>query len=65
MSTLEVPQNFPVQRRELLSSIGGIDMIDANMVVFDFETHLPRLPHQIYFQIQVIVWDKTIFHAVI
>jgi hypothetical protein len=48
-----------------LSSIGGIDPSDANMIAFDLETHLPRLPHQLAFQIQVIVQQKTIFHTVI
>jgi hypothetical protein len=65
MSALEVLQSFPVQQRALLSAIGGVDPSDANMVVFYFETHLPRLPHQLAFQIQVIVREKTIFHTVI
>jgi hypothetical protein len=65
MSSLEVLQSCPVQRRELLSSIGGIDLSDSNMIAFYLETHLPRLPHQLAFQIQVIVREKNIFHTVI
>jgi hypothetical protein len=61
MSTLEVLQNFPAQQRELLSAIGGVDPSDVNMVVFYFKTHLPRLPHQLVFQIQVIVRTKPFF----
>jgi hypothetical protein len=64
MSALEVLQTFPATR-ELLSSIGGIDPSDVNMIAFDLETHLPRLPHQLAFQIQVIVRQKTIFRTVI
>jgi hypothetical protein len=48
-----------------LLAIGGIEPSDANMIAFDLETHLPRLPHQLAFQIQVIVKQKTIFHIVI
>jgi hypothetical protein len=48
-----------------LSAIYGIDPSDANMIAFDLETHLPRLPHQLVFQIQVIVRQKNYFHIVI
>jgi hypothetical protein len=48
-----------------LSAIGGIDPSNANMISFDLETHLPRLSHQLVFQIQVIVHQKTIFCTVI
>jgi hypothetical protein len=49
----------------LFSSIGGVDSSDLNMVVFYSEKHLPRLPHQLAFQIQVIMWEKTIFFTII
>jgi hypothetical protein len=65
MLTLEVIQNFSMKQRALLSVIGGIEPIDANMIAFDLETHLPRLPHQLAFQIQVIVLQKTIFRNII
>jgi hypothetical protein len=65
MSALEVLQSFPVQRKALLSAIGGFDPNDSNTIAFDLETHIPRLPHQLAFQIQVLVQDKTIFRTVI
>jgi len=65
MSALEVLQTWPAQWQALLSSIGAIDPSDVNMIAFELETHLPRLPHQLAFQIQVIVRQKTIFHTII
>jgi hypothetical protein len=65
MSTLTVLQSFPSQKRALLSAIGGVDLRNVNMIYFYFETHLQRLPHQLAFQIQVIVREKTVFHTVI
>jgi hypothetical protein len=55
MSTLEVLQSCPIQQKTLLKSIGGIDPIDTNLIIFDLEDHIPRLPPQLTFQIQVIV----------
>jgi hypothetical protein len=60
MSTLEVLQSCPAQRRALLKSIGGIDPNDRNLIVFDLEDHIPRLPPQLAFQIQVVFFDKNI-----
>jgi hypothetical protein len=44
MSTLEVLQSCPAQRRALLKAIGGIDPTDTNLIVFNLEDHTPRLP---------------------
>jgi hypothetical protein len=65
MSALEVLQSCPAQRRVLLKAIGGIDPIDTNLIVFNLEDHIPRLPPQLAFQIQVVVTDKSIFQTVI
>jgi hypothetical protein len=65
MSALEVLQSCLAQRKELLSAIGGFDPNDSNMISFDLETHIPRLSHQLAFQIQFLVRDKTIFRTVI
>jgi hypothetical protein len=61
MSALEALQSCPTQRKSLLSAIGGFDPNDLNMIAFELETHIPRLPHQLAFQIQVLIRDKTIF----
>jgi hypothetical protein len=65
MSALEVLQSCPAQRRALLKAIGGIDPTDTNLIVFDLEDHIPRLPPQLAFQIQVVVADKSICRTVI
>jgi hypothetical protein len=65
MSALEVLQSCPAQRRALLKAIGGIDPTDTNLIVFDLEDHIPRLPPQLAFQIQVVVTDKSICQTVI
>jgi hypothetical protein len=65
MSALEVLQSCPAQRKALLKAIGGIDPTDTNLIVFDLDDHIPRLPPQLAFQIQVVVSDKNIFQTVI
>jgi hypothetical protein len=65
MSALEVLQSCPAQWKALLKAIGGIDPIDTNLIVFDLDDHIPRLPPQLAFQIQVVVSDKNIFRTVI
>jgi hypothetical protein len=65
MSALEVLQSCPAQRRALLKEIGGIDRTDLNLIVFNLDDHIPRLPPQLSFQIQVVVADKSICQTVV
>jgi hypothetical protein len=65
MSGVEVLQSCPIQRKALLKSIGGIDPTDMNLIIFDLEDHIPRLPPQLAFKIQVIVSNKNICRTVI
>jgi hypothetical protein len=65
MSALEVLQSCPTQRKALLKDIGGIDPTEMNLIIFDLEDHIPRLPPQLMFQIQVVVSDKNICRTVI
>ena len=65
MSALEVLQSCPIQWKELLKAIGGIDPTDTNLIIFDLEDHIPRLPPQLAFQIQVIVSNKNICRIII
>ena len=60
MSALEVLQSCPTQQKALLKAIDGIDSMDTNLIIFDLEDHIPRLPPQLSFQIQVIFSDKNI-----
>jgi hypothetical protein len=45
--------------------IGGIDPTDSNLIVFNLDDHIPRLPPQLAFQIQVVVADKSICRTVV
>jgi hypothetical protein len=65
MSALEVLQSCPTQKKALLKVIGRIDLTDRNLIIFDLEDHIPRLPPQLAFQIQVIISDKKICRTVI
>jgi hypothetical protein len=65
MSALEVLQSCPAQRKALLKAIGGIDPTDTNLIIFDLEDHIPRLPPQLAFQIQVVVENKNICRTII
>jgi hypothetical protein len=65
MSALEVLQSCPIQRKALLKDIGGIDPTDMNLIIFYLEDHIPKLPPQLAFQIQVIVSEKNICRTVI
>jgi hypothetical protein len=65
MSALEVLKSCPTQHKALLKDIGGIDPTDTNLIIFDLEDRIPRLPPQLVFQIQVVVENKNIFRTVI
>jgi hypothetical protein len=65
MSALEVLQSCPTQRKALLKAIGGIDPLDTYLIIFDLKDHIPRLPPQLVFQIQVVVENKNICRTVI
>jgi hypothetical protein len=45
--------------------IGGIDPTDTNLIIFDLEDHIPRVPPQLAFQIQGVVADKNICRTII
>lgn len=65
MSALEVLQSCPTQRKLLLLAIGVVDNQDPNLIIFDLETSTTRLPHQMAFQIPVIVKNRPIHRTVI
>jgi hypothetical protein len=48
-----------------LKAIGGIDPMDMNLIIFDLEDRIPKLPPQVAFKIQVVDADKNICRTVI
>jgi len=65
MSSLEVLQTFPTHRKSLLYAIGVIDHANLNLITFNLENHVPHLPHQIAFWIQVIIKGNMIHRTII
>jgi hypothetical protein len=65
MEKLEVFQSYPSQKKALLSSIGGINPLESNIISFDIEQSEPCLSHQLALQIMVGCINKNIFHMVI
>lgn len=45
--------------------IGVVDPACENVLSFDLDLHVPRLPPQLAFQIQVVVSEKTILRTII
>jgi hypothetical protein len=44
MAALEVLQSCPAQWKALLKDISGIDPTNTNLIIFDLEDPIPRLP---------------------
>jgi hypothetical protein len=65
MSTLEVLQHCPSQRRTLLSSIGAMDPEESNLITFNLDYFKEKVSHHLAFQIQVLVGGKNIHRTVL
>ena len=58
MSTLEVLQSCPTQRKKLLNTLGATDPSDMNLIHFNLENLKPRLYNQLDFQVITRVVGK-------
>jgi hypothetical protein len=65
MSTLEVLQHCPSQRRTLLSAIGAMDPEESNLITFNLDYFKEKVSHHLAFQIQVLVGGKNIHRTVL
>jgi hypothetical protein len=65
MSALEVLQSCPIQQKALLKYIGGIDPKDTNLIIFDLEYHIPRLPLNSHSKYKLLSPTKNICRIVI
>ena len=65
MSTLEVLQSFPTQRKNLLTALGALDRDNTNLIHFNVENYKPRLPHKISFQVITKVVGKKAFRTIL
>jgi len=58
MSTLEVLQHCPMQRRTLFPALRAIELETSNHIVFNLEYLKMRLSHQLAFQIHMTICGK-------
>jgi hypothetical protein len=49
MSAFEVLQSFLAQQKALLKVVSGINPTDTNLIIFDLEYQVPRIPPQLAF----------------
>lgn len=61
----EVLQSFPTQKKAMLLVIGAVDPACENIIGFDLDLHVSRLPPQLAFQIQFVLSENTIFCTII
>lgn len=59
MSALELLRIFPILRKALLTTVGGIDPSDSNIITFNPTSSPFYLSHQISFQIIVHVFTQN------
>ena len=65
MSTLEVLQSCPTQRKNLLTALGALDPDNTNLIHFDVENYKSRLPHKLACQIIMKVVGKKVFRTIL
>ena len=65
MSTLEVLKISPIQCKNMLISLGALDLDNSNLIHFNIENYKSRLPHKVSFQITMKVVGKKVFRTVL
>ena len=65
MSTLEVIQRFPIQRKNMLTALGALDPDNTNLIHFSIENYNSRIPHRLAFQIITNVVGKKVFRTIL
>lgn len=65
MSTLEVVQTCPYQKKALLNTLGAIDPLDYHLMTFDLDQSTPKFPSSVALQIPFIIKNICIYHYVI
>ena len=65
MSTLEVLQSCPTQRKNLLTVLGALDLDNTNLIHFNVKNYNSRLPHKLDFQIITNVVKNKVFRTIL
>ena len=65
MSTLEVLQHCPSQRKTLLSALGALDPTNSNCIMFNLDYFKTILSHNLAFKIHITMHGKSIHRTMI
>ena len=65
MSTLEVLQSCPIERKNMLTTLEALDPDNTNLIHFNIENYKSRLPHKLAFHIITKVVGKKVFRMVL
>ena len=65
MSMLEVLQSFPMQRKNLLTTLGALYPDNTNIIHINVENYKSRLSHQLTFQIATKVLGRKVHRTVL
>ena len=65
ISSMEVLQYCPTQRKKLLSSIRFVDPSDAMSITLDLDQSTWRIPSKVAFQIKVTCHGNNIFQTIV
>ena len=65
MSTLELLQSCPTQRKNLLIVLGALEPDNTNVIHFNVKKYKSRIPHKLTFQIIMKVVGKKVFRTLL
>ena len=65
MSTLEVLQSCPIQPKNLLTALVSLDPDNTNLIHFNVQNYMSRIPHKLSFQIITKLVGKKVFRTVL
>ena len=65
MSTLEVIQSFPTQRKNLLMTLRALDPDNTNLIHCNVENYKSKLPHHLTFQIATRVVGRKVHRTIL
>ena len=65
MSTLEVLQSCPTQRKNVLTKLENLEPDNTNLIHFNVDNYKSRIPHKLAFQIITKVVRKNVFRTVL
>lgn len=65
ISASEVLWTCPIQHKDFLTVIEGLDPSESNLIMFDGDVHCYKVSHQVSFYITVCIFLKVIYHTLL